>query len=182
MAPWSQRARRMRVARAQPPVWPDCSSDCCTQLETGTQKCWLLSNQAHSNSNYKPNKRPPPQAGWDCRPDQEPGGLGARLNHCEIGNCSQMKREPNGNAKTVPKHKFVASFGNKREGGRGGGGGGGSRLHCALKSFEFIVCAVSWGGGLQQYSVCPSLSRLAASPTCISFSFARHFRNLQIYC
>lgn len=129
MAPSSHRARRMRVARAQPPVWPGCSSDCCTQLETGTQKCWLLSNQAHSNSNYKPNKRPPPQAGWDCRPDQEPGGLGARLNHCGIGNCSQMKCEPNGNAKTVPKHKFVASIGNKREGGRGGAGGVASTAH-----------------------------------------------------
>lgn len=134
-----------------------------SQLETGTQKCWLLSNQAHSNSNYKPNKRPPAGiADWDW-------GMG----NGDSGTVGQMKSEPNGNAKTVPKHKFAAFIG-KREG---------SRLHSALKSFEFIVrSAVGPLCGLPQpvavSAVCPSCLLpvcLAVRPAFLSFS---QFTNL----
>lgn len=89
----------------------------------------------------------------------------------DSGTVGQMKSEPNGNAKTVPKHKFAACIG-KREG---------SRLHSALKSFEFIVrSAVGPLCGLPQpvavSAVCclPQLPAacLSRCPTCISFIFA----------
>lgn len=41
-------------------------------------------------------------AGRDCRLELELGM------DCDCGAVRQMKSEPNGNAKTVPKHKFAA--------------------------------------------------------------------------
>lgn len=152
----------MRAARA--PRVANCSSDrCSTQLETGTQKCWLLSNQAHSNSNYKPNKRPPPAGIADQGMAWQPGCA-----HCGIGNCSQMKCEPNGNAKTVPKHKFVAALwagpGRGRQAGRRAVA---STAHWSLLN---LLCARSAGAGIATVRAAAACSLQPVRPAFLSHS------------